>query len=214
MELKILFDLDGTLTDSGEGIMNCFVITMKRFGLPVPTREEMRVIIGPPLRDSFRRFGVREEDMEEAVLCYRDHYNDTGRLENFPYPGIDTLLSKLKANGHKLYVATSKPESMSVEILTRFGLAQYFDIICGATVDGSRNTKEAVIAYLLAQLPDKDNLVMVGDTIYDVIGANTHGIPTYAVTWGYGDRDQMLAAGATLVDTIEALYSCITEATT
>ncbi len=211
MGKKILFDLDGTLTDSGEGIMNCFVITMKHFGLPVPTKEEMRVIIGPPLRDSFRRFGVSEENMEEAVLCYRDHYNDTGRLENFPYPGIDRLLARLKADGHKLYVATSKPESMSFEILTRFGLAQYFDIICGATVDGSRNTKEAVISYLLAQLPDKENLVMVGDTIYDVIGANAHGIPTYAVTWGYGDRIQMQAAGALLVDTMEELYARITQ---
>ncbi len=211
MKKKILFDLDGTLTDSGEGILNCFEITLKHFGLPIPARSSLRAVVGPPLRDSFLRFGVREADLEEAVCVYRDHYMATGRFENFPYPGIDSVLAKLKAQGHMLYIATSKPENMSVEILERFGLAQYFTIICGATPDGSRNTKEAVIAHLLSKLPDRDGLIMVGDTIYDVVGAKAHGIPTFAVTWGYGDPVQMEKVGATLVRDMSALFDALTK---
>ncbi len=206
MKKQILFDLDGTLTDSGEGIMHCFELSLARFGLPIPSRQLLRECVGPPLRDSYRRFGVSEEIMEEAVLAYRDNYNAVGQFENFPYPGIEALLERLQKAGHRLYIATSKPEIMAVEILTRYDMAKYFDRICGATVDGSRNTKEAVIEYLLRQLPDRENLLMVGDTIYDVVGANAHKIPTIAVTWGYGNREEMQAAGATLVDTMDELF--------
>ncbi len=209
MKKQILFDLDGTLTDSGEGIMHCFELSLAKYGLPIPTRQQLRVCVGPPLRDSFRRFGVTQDILEDAVLTYRDAYNAVGQFENFPYPGIEALLQKLKAAGHKLYVATSKPEGMSVEILTRYALAPYFDIICGATVDGTRNTKEAVIACLLAQLPSRENLIMVGDTIYDVIGANAHGIPTVGVSWGYGDREEMISAGAVMVETVQELINTI-----
>ncbi len=202
---NILFDLDGTLTDSGEGIMHCFEISLARFGLPIPPRSQLRKCVGPPLRDSYRRFGVPEDKMEEAVLCYRDNYDAVGQFENFPYPGIEDVLQALKNAGHRLYVATSKPEYMSINILTRYGLAQYFDIICGATVDGSRNTKEAVIAYLLDQLPDRGNLIMVGDTIFDVEGARVHGIPAIGVSWGYGNLTEMEKAGAVTVCTMDAL---------
>ncbi len=210
MSKQILFDLDGTLTDSGEGIMHCFELSLAEFGLPVPDRTALRTTVGPPLRDSFRRFGVSEEIMEEVVLNYRDHYLATGQFENFPYPGVERLLQRLKADGHRLYIATAKPESMSAEILERFDLAKYFDIICGATVDGSRNTKEAVIAYLLEKMPSHRGLVMVGDTIYDVIGAAAHGIATIAVAWGYGDLVQMQKAGARIADTTDTLYSLLT----
>ncbi len=212
MMKQILFDLDGTLTDSGEGIMHCFELSLSHLGLPVPPRSQLRSCVGPPLRDSFRRFGVREEAMEQAVLCYRDHYNLTGQFENFPYPGIEKLLIRLKESGCRLYVATSKPEGMSVEILTRYGLSKYFDIICGATPDGTRNTKEAVIAYLLAQMDSRENLLMVGDTIFDIVGANAHRIPAIGVSWGYGDCREMLNAGAIgIAHTIQELYDRIME---
>lgn len=209
MKKNILFDLDGTLTDSGEGIMHCFELSLAKYGLPIPSRQALRECVGPPLRDSYRRFGVSEEILEDAVLTYRDHYNAVGQFENFPYPGIETVLERLQKAGHRLYIATSKPETMAVEILTRFDMAKYFTAICGATVDGSRNTKEAVIEYLLDKLESRENLVMVGDTIYDVVGANAHDIPTIAVTWGYGNREEM-AAGATLVDSMDALYDALT----
>jgi len=195
----ILFDLDGTLTDSGEGIINCAILALEHFGLPIPSREEMRIFVGPPLQDTFVRFGVPVERLEEAVRVYRSRYIPIGKFENTPYPGIRELLETLKGEGHTLYVATSKPEKMAVEILEHFDLAGYFDRICGATMDFSRNSKESVIAYLLEQNGRADNMVMVGDTKFDVIGAKAHGIATIGVSWGYGLVSEMEHAGAAFI---------------
>lgn len=196
MKRTILFDLDGTLTDSAEGVINCAQLALKYFGLPVPDRADMRFIVGPPLRDSFLRLGVSEEDVEKAVEIYRGRYVPTGMFENSPYPGISAMLAALKDAGHELYVATSKPESMATEILDKFKLSGYFDKIYGASMDGSRDTKDTVIAYLLQELGPRENITMVGDTSYDVLGAAAHGIPTIGVAWGYGEVEDMKAAGA------------------
>ena len=206
---KILFDLDGTLTDSGEGIMHCAELTLRHYGLPIPTRDELRSIVGPPLKDSFHRYGISASELENAVDFYRKHYLSVGQFENFPYPGIREVLERLKSDGHQLYVATSKPESMAQNILRYFELDRYFDIICGAVSDAQRSTKEKVIEHLLSQLENREDLVMVGDTIYDVKGAAYHGIPCVAVTWGYGVVEDMLAAGAIIVDTMDELYNAI-----
>ena len=210
---SILFDLDGTLTDSGEGIINCASLALAHYGLPVPDRQDMRVFIGPPLKDTFFKFGVPEESLDEAVQIYRKEYVVTGIYQNFPYPGIRQLLENLKQDGCRLYVATSKPEEMSVTILERFGLAPYFDRICGASTDTSRSTKDAVIAYLLAQSGAKEDMVMVGDTKYDVLGAKAHGIPAIGVSWGYGSVAEMVQAGAIgIADTMEGLLELIKKA--
>ena len=177
----ILFDLDGTLTDSGEGIINCASLALKHFGLPIPDRETMRVFVGPPLHETFVKFGVPEDKTEEAIAVYRSRYIPIGKFENTPYDGIREMLEKLVAHGHKLFVATSKPETTSVEILEHFDLAKYFTQICGATSDRSRSSKEAVIAYLLEQNGTTDNMIMVGDTVYDIVGAAAHGIPAIGV---------------------------------
>lgn len=209
-EKTILFDLDGTLTDSGEGIIHCAQIVLKELGLPVPSKEELRVIVGPPLADSFIRFGVRPEDTKKAIERYRMYYQDFGKFENFPYPGIEALLQKLKADGHTLYVATSKPEAMSIEILEHYGLAKYFDRICGASADPHRITKAEVIRYLLEDCSTKGRIMMVGDTIYDVLGAKELGIPVVGVSWGYGVIDEMTAAGAiSIADNMDKLYQII-----
>ena len=113
MPKTILFDLDGTLTDSGEGIINCAIVALEHFHLPIPSREELRVFVGPPLQESFLRFGVPADRVDEAIAVYRSRYIPIGKFENIPYPGIRELLEALKAEGHKLYVATSKPETMS-----------------------------------------------------------------------------------------------------
>lgn len=199
VQKTILFDLDGTLTDSGEGIINCAILALQHFGLPIPSREEMRVFVGPPLQESFIRHGVPTDRAEEAVRIYRSRYIPIGKFENTPYPGIREMLEALKADGHKLYVATSKPEAMSIEILEHFDLARYFDQICGATMDFSRSSKEAVIAYLLEQNGRSDNTVMVGDTKFDILGAASHGIPAIGVAWGYGETADMEAAGAAAI---------------
>ena len=210
MEKTILFDLDGTLTDSGEGIINCAQMTLERFGLPVPSREEMRVFVGPPLRDTFARFGIPEERIQEAIAIFRSRYVPIGKYENHPYPGIRELLDALKTQGHKLFVATSKPEVTAIEVLEHFDLSKYFDLICGASMDQSRTTKSEVIAFLLEQNGRIDNAVMVGDTEFDVLGAADHGIPTIGVAWGYGEVADMQKAGAaSIVDTPEQLLELL-----
>ena len=199
MPKAILFDLDGTITDSGEGILNCAEYALEYFGLPVPDRQTLRVFVGPPLRDTFFKFGVPEDRLAEAVAKYRERYIPIGIYENVPYEGIGKVLKKLKECGHKLYIATSKPEWMAHEVLGRFELKEYFDLIAGATMDGVRDKKEDVIAYLLEQIGGQDEALMVGDTAFDVIGAAAHGIGTVGVSWGYGEVSDMLEAGAVAI---------------
>lgn len=193
---SIIFDLDGTLTDSGEGIINCASLALERFGITPPDRRIMRQFVGPPLVDSFVKFGVPADRAEEAVEIYRSRYIPIGKFENTPYPGIYGLLERLLDQGHRLYVATSKPEGMSMDILEHFDLAKYFTVICGASLDTSRSTKDAVIAYLLEKIGRDGSAVMVGDTAFDVLGAKAHGIPTIGVAWGYGEVADMERAGA------------------
>ena len=210
MKKAILFDLDGTLTDSGEGIMNCAKLALEHYGLPIPSEAELRTFVGPPLHDSFIRFGVPAEEADNAIKIYRSRYIPIGKFENHPYAGICEVLEKLKTLGHTLYVATSKPESMSVEILEHFDMAKYFDIIAGASFDRSRSSKEDVIAYLLNQCGDYDAKLMVGDTAFDVIGAKAHGIPTVGVAWGYGNVEDMVAAGAvSIAYTMDELFDAL-----
>ena len=210
MKKTILFDLDGTLTDSGEGIINCATLALRHFGLPIPSYADMRTFVGPPLRDSFIRFGVPADQADEAIRVYRSRYIPTGMFENTPYPGIRELLEKLRAEGYTLYVATSKPEEMSVTILEKFDLAKYFHRICGASIDSSRSTKDAVIAYLLESSRAKEDMVMVGDTKYDILGAKAHGIPAIGVGWGYGKVEEMEEAGAVgIAKTMDELIGLI-----
>jgi len=206
----VFFDLDGTLTDSGEGIINCATLALEHFGLPVPSREEMGVFVGPPLDQTFIQFGVPEDQAMEAVRIFRSRYLVVGKYENHPYPGIHTLLESLKKQGHRLFVATSKPEETAVDILHKFELAQYFEEICGASFDHSRLHKADVIAYLLSKIGTPENILMVGDTEFDVLGAAAHGIPTIGVAWGYGKVEAMAEAGAVAIaNTMDELFDCI-----
>ena len=209
--MVILFDLDGTLTDSGEGITKCAQLALDHFGIHIEDRTRLRCFVGPPLRESFPKFGVPEDRVEEAITVFRSRYLTVGKFENVPYLGIAELLGRLKAQGHRLYVATSKPESTAVEILNKFELTPYFARICGASMDSGRDSKEAVIAYLLELEGRGERTVMVGDTAFDVIGAAAHQIPTIGVSWGYGDVGEMLEAGAAAIahspEELEALLT-------
>ena len=211
MALKsILFDLDGTLTDSGEGIMNCVELALQHYGIPIPPREELRIFVGPPLQENFLKFGIPQEEIDNAIKVFRSRYLTVGKFENFPYPGIPELLQKLKSAGHHLYVATSKPESTAREILDKFELSPYFDIICGATMDGTRQSKADVIQYLYDQTSETLPTIMVGDTSYDVEGANAHHIPTIGVAWGSGSVTEMVDAGAVAIaQSVDELYELL-----
>ena len=204
---SVIFDLDGTLTDSGEGITKCVRLALEHFGIPVKNLDDLRFFVGPPLRDSFVKAGVPEDKVKEAVAVYRSRYTNVGLFENTPYSGIRELLEKLTALGYRLFVATSKPEEMAVRVLKKFDLFRYFEKICGATMDKSRDSKSAVIAYLLAECSNGENAIMVGDTAFDVIGAAEHKIPTIGVSWGYGNAEEMKEAGAvSIANTPDELY--------
>ena len=199
MKKAIFFDLDGTLTDSGEGIINCAALALEHFGLPVPSREEMRVFVGPPLDQTFIKFGVPADKTKEAIDVFRSRYVVVGKFENFPYPGIHQVLQNLKEQGHRLFVATSKPEVFSVRILERFGLDKYFEVISGAMLHPPKGYGKADVireALKRANISDLDGVVMVGDRKHDIIGAHTVGIPAIGVLYGYGDREEHASCGA------------------
>ncbi len=201
----ILFDLDGTLTDSGLGITNCASYTLDTLHIDY-SGKDLSVFVGPPLRETFVKFGVDEKDVNQAISIYRSRYTTIGKFENIPYEGIEKLLIQLNKLGYKLFVATSKPEGVAKEILTHFHLDQYFQEIAGASLDASRESKSAVISYLLDKYPS-DAPIMIGDTVYDVIGSKKHHIPCIGVSWGYGKRQDLIDAGAiTIANTVDELF--------
>ena len=196
----ILFDLDGTLTDPGEGITKCVAFALSHFGIDVEDLTQLYPFIGPPLRYSFQTFfGLNEEDTMQAIRLYRQRFSQVGWQENILYPGIDSLLSALVQQGSTLLVATSKPEAFAVKILEHFDLAKYFTVICGAPMDeNSRSTKATVIADAMkrANITKDDSLIMVGDRHHDITGAHENGIPAIGVLYGYGDQAEHEACGA------------------
>ncbi|WP_034469542.1 HAD-IA family hydrolase [Butyrivibrio sp. AE2005] len=208
---NLLFDLDGTLTDSSEGITKSALYTFEKMQITPPEESELYTFIGPPLGYSFVKHGVEEKDKDKAVAIYRERYNSIGKFENAPYRGMIDLLKKFKDEGYKLYVATSKPEKTAIEVLDHFDMTGYFDEIAGATVDGSREKKDDVIRYLLDKIgEDESDTVMIGDTNYDVLGAAELGIPCIAVTWGFGDIDDMKKSGAVaIVSSMDELYEAV-----
>lgn len=195
----ILFDLDGTLTDPGLGITNAVMYALRKYGMEVPPRQELYSFIGPPLKQSFMRWcGFDEAEGEQAVKYYREYYRDKGLLENEVYDGIEDMLKALREKGKRLAVATSKPEEFAIRILEHFGLAQYFEVIAGDTLDFKRNTKADVIASALERLgvTDRSGVIMVGDREHDVIGAKAQDLPCIGVLFGYGSQEELEAAGA------------------
>lgn len=200
-ERYLLFDLDGTLTDPGEGITNSVAHALRRSGLEPPAREALYPFIGPPLMDSFRRFyGFSDEQARRAVECYREYYRDRGIFENRLYSGIPELLAALRQAGCRLVLATSKPEAFAVQILEHFGIVEDFFLMAGAAMDESRTRKDEVIAYALRRAgAAPEQCRMIGDREYDVLGAKAHGIPAIGVLYGYGSREELEHAGAAAI---------------
>lgn len=206
---SILFDLDGTLTDSGPGITKSVAQAFTRMGMEPPCLKELKLFVGPPLASSFARYGMNPSQVDEAIRLFRERYTTVGKFENIPYDGVKQLLERLQKAGYRLFVATSKPENVAIEVLQHFQMDGYFEKICGASLDHSRETKEAVLEYLKQQC-HIGNAIMIGDTQFDVNGAKEHGIPCIGVTWGYGNEKSMRDAGArAIVSTMDELYRMI-----
>ncbi|OBK72997.1 HAD-IA family hydrolase [Mycobacterium sp. 1274761.0] len=184
----VIFDLDGTLTDSAEGIVSSFRHALGEVGAEVPHGDLASRIVGPPMHHTLRAMGLDEADT--AIAAYRADYTTRGWAMNSLFDGIPQLLDDLREAGVRLAVATSKAEPTARRILEHFGLDAYFEVIAGASVDGVRATKADVMAHALAQLDSlPERVVMVGDRAHDVEGAAAHGIATVVVEWGYGRAD-------------------------
>ncbi len=185
----VIFDLDGTLTDSAEGIVASFRHALGVIGADVPDGDLASMIVGPPMHHTLRDMGLGER-ADAAIAAYREDYLARGWAMNRPFDGIPALLADVRAAGIRLAVATSKAEPTAHRILSHFGLDEHFEVIAGASVDGLRATKAAVLKHALAALePLPDRLLMIGDRSHDVEGAAEHGIDTVVVGWGYGGAD-------------------------
>lgn len=208
----LLFDLDGTLTDPKIGITTCVQYALKAFGIEEPDLDKLEPFIGPPLAQSFMDFyGFDEEKANVAVEKYRERFKDTGIFENEVYAGIPQMLKKLKTRGIRLGVASSKPEEFVERILEHFGMREYFDVVVGSNLDGSRTAKQEVLQEALRRFEkkgsvDKRKVFMIGDRKYDVEGAHAVGIECVGVTFGYGGMEELMEAHADyIVRSVEEL---------
>lgn len=190
----LLFDLDGTVTDPAEGIVNSILHSLERMGISEPDPESLQDFIGPPLHESYiRRYGFNREEAFHAVALYREYFAPRGIFENRLYPGMAELLENLARLGGELVLATSKPTVYARRILEHFRLDGLFVHIQGSELDGRRTRKSEVIRAALEEFP-AEAAVMVGDRTDDVVGARENGIPAVGVTWGYARPGELAAA--------------------
>lgn len=194
----ILFDLDGTLTDSFEGITKCVQYALKTQNIEVTDLKELIGYIGPPLKYSFQKnYDFDDETTMYLIQKYRERFDDVGVFENRLYDGVEECLKSLKEKGYRIVLASSKPEGACRRIIQKHGLEQYFDEIVGATLDEKISTKEEVLKAVFERLEisDRTSCVLVGDTVFDVKGAKKVGIECIGVSYGFGDKEEMCRAG-------------------
>ena len=209
----LLFDLDGTLTDSEEGITKSVSYALINLGVNDLPMDIKRKFIGPPLKESFSKYcGFDEETVKKAIKLYRERYSTVGKYENRPYAGIPEMLKALKSDGRVLIIASSKPTEFIEDILKKFDIYEYFDIISGADMAGLKGEKEDVIKEALKRLgidseEKKKEAVMIGDRHYDIAGAKHFNLDSIGVNYGFAsDKNELKDAGATyVVDTVSEL---------
>lgn len=211
----ILFDLDGTLIDSSEGITRSAQYALAHYGIDEPDLKKIYFFIGPPLMNTFmNHYGFSKEKAVEAVAVYRERYQDTGIFECSLYPGVKECIEELKNRGYMIGMASSKPEESCKRILEHFGILELFDDVVGATFDGKIDTKEEVLNEVMRRWSDipREEMCLIGDTMFDIEGANKVGVPSIAVSFGFGNVDEMLKAGAkTVVDDLRELPDVFAE---
>lgn len=212
----VLFDLDGTLTDSREGICKSVQYALVKVGRPAPELKELECFIGPPLKTSFREFyNIVGEEADRAVAFYRERYSDVGKYENMPYEGIADMLQAVRDAGYILAVASSKPELYVEDILKHFNLYDYFHHVVGSDMEGKRGEKEDVIEEVfrrmdLDETKRKELAIMVGDRHFDINGAKHFGLDSVGVTYGFAKDNELVEAGATyVVDTVKELQELL-----
>lgn len=209
----VLFDLDGTLIDSSEGITKSVQYTLDYYGIEEHDLKKLRCFIGPPLKLSFmNHYNFTEEQAIEAVAKYRERYQPIGIYECSLYPGVEECIRELKKKGYLIGMASSKPEVSCRKILEHFNIIDLFDDVVGATFDGRIDTKEEVLNEVMRRWEhiDKNDMCLIGDTLFDVEGANQVGIKTVGVSFGFGDISAMKEAGAvticdSMVEVIDAV---------
>ncbi len=210
MYKAIFFDLDGTLTESGEGITKSVQYALEKIGKPEEDLEKLKVFVGPPLMEQFMKYaGVDEATGRKAVEFYRERYEVKGIYENHPYESVEEMLQELKRKGYILAVASSKPEYYVTQILDYFKLSSYFDVVVGSEMNGARTSKSEVIEEALKRInmSDKRNeVLMVGDKEHDVLGARAAGLDCVAVAYGYGTQEELTEANPLkIVDSVDEL---------
>ncbi|MBQ2468145.1 MAG: HAD hydrolase-like protein [Clostridia bacterium] len=195
----IFFDFDGTVIDTGKGVKNGVKYALEHYGFKIPDTSVLNGFMGPPLSSSFPGYyGLTAEQTEDAIRVYREYYSSKGVYEFELYPGIENLLKTLRDHGRDLFIASTKPEKFVKLIMADAGLDKYFRFIGGATLDGSMEDKPDIINYVLANNSDLDrsSSVMIGDRKFDINGAKICGLPSIAVLYGYGSREELEEAGA------------------
>lgn len=210
MYKAIFFDLDGTLTESGEGITKSVQYALEKIGKPEEDLEKLKVFVGPPLMEQFMKYaGVDEATGRKAVEFYRERYEVKGIYENHPYESVEEMLQELKRKGYILAVASSKPEYYVTQILDYFKLSSYFDVVVGSEMNGARTSKSEVIEEALKRInmSDKRNeVLMVGDKEHDVLGARAAGLDCVAVAYGYGTQEELTEENPLkIVDSVDEL---------
>lgn len=205
----ILFDLDGTLTDSSEGITKSVQYALDKMGIHEPDLKPLERFIGPPLYDEFRRsYDFDDAEAKQAIDFYRERFSVVGWKENLLYDGIPELLKALTEAGKTLSTASSKPAFFVDKIVKYFNIEQFFTVVSGATLDGSIGTKTQVVQQALERLnvQDRSQAVLIGDRLHDAEGARACGIDCIGVTFGFGSREELESAGANhVVDRVDEL---------
>jgi len=200
----ILFDLDGTLSDPKEGITKSVQYALGKMGIVEPDIDRLAAFIGPPLHVSFSEvYGFEEKESKRAIDFFRERFKEKGMFENVLYPNIPLLLTALKESGYVLVVATSKPTIFAEQIIKYFELEEYFQLIVGSNLDGTRSSKTEIIQYILDKYADfpPSEFVMIGDRKHDIIGAKNTGIDSIGVTYGYGTLEEIRDSEPTYIVT-------------
>ena len=198
MRKYILFDFDGTIADTGDGITNSVAYALEKMGLDAGTRQQRCRFIGPPLKGSFEKYhGLSSAEADRAVELYREYYREKGMLDCCLYSGIKELIDYLNESGCKVVIASSKPHIFVKRIVEHFGMTADFALIAGSELDGTRVDKAEVIEYAMTSLGISQNeAVMIGDKEHDIIGAKKQGLINIGVSYGYGSREELENAGA------------------